>query len=252
MTLTIGQESIKHASCILTLSRFRVHILLLVPRRDKAQLYQTARHRREAQHSQIILLGTHILTTGSLADILLHILGQFDAVLHVLVLDKLKHDIALGRVRVVAMIGLLIVLLEVDHSVLTFSHLQVLHHTRLLTRPFAGAQRIGLEPSGNPSLRQGVDVERNKEVGLSLIGDFRPSVKLHKLICLTRIDHLHVRTLLLHQPSEGQRKLQRQVLLVRDGTLGPGVAAAMSGIDHQRKLLISRMSHHGPTQHQYS
>ena len=40
-------------------------------------------------------MGSHILTPRGLTDILLHILGQFDAVLHILVLHELKQDLVL-------------------------------------------------------------------------------------------------------------------------------------------------------------
>ena len=82
-------------------------------------------------------MSAHISTTGSLTHITLHVFGQLGTVLHVLVLYKLKHDVALGRIGVVSAIGLLVVLLQVDHSVLALSHLQVLHHARFLTRSAA-------------------------------------------------------------------------------------------------------------------
>ena len=138
MTLTIIQEGIKHATCILALSSCRVHILLLIACGDEAQLNQTSRHRRETQHCQIILLGTHILTTCRLTHVLLHILGQLHAVFHVLILNELKHDVALWRIGIVAMICLLIIFLKEDHGVLALGHFQILKHTSLLTRSFAG------------------------------------------------------------------------------------------------------------------
>ena len=133
MFLPIGEEGVEHSACILFLCRLGVHIPLLVAGRDEAQFHQTTRHRREAQHGEVILLGTQILASRSPAHIALHILSQFHAVLHILILNKLEHDIALRRIGIIAVIRLLIVFLQEDYRVLTLGHLQVLKHARLLT-----------------------------------------------------------------------------------------------------------------------
>ena len=109
--LVISQEGIKDATGILTLGSFGVHVVLLVTRRNEAKLYQTAWHRGETEYSQIILLGTHVLTTCCLTDITLHIFRQFDTILHILILNELKHDVTLGRIGIVALISLFIVFL---------------------------------------------------------------------------------------------------------------------------------------------
>ena len=111
MIPAVSLESVKKAFGIHPYCSLGVHKTLLIAGRDETTLHQTPRHRRQTEHSQVILLGTHVLTTRRLTDVLLHILGQFDRVLHILVLNKLKHDIALRRVRVVTLIGLLIVFL---------------------------------------------------------------------------------------------------------------------------------------------
>ena len=139
MTLLIGSEGIIEAAGILLSSRTGLHILLFVGGRDKTQFHQTAGHGGKPQHSQIVLMGTHIGTPRSLTHITLHILGQFGAILHILVLHELKHDVALGRIEIQAAIELLVISLLEDHGVLTLSHLEVLHHARHLTRPAATA-----------------------------------------------------------------------------------------------------------------
>ena len=197
-------------------------------------------------------MGSHILSTRGLTDILLHILGQFDAVLHILVLYELKQDITLRRVRVIAMIGLLVVLLQKDHLVLTLGHLQILQHTIILTRPTTLAQRIGLEAPDGMTFRHGIDMDGDKQVGLVLIGYFCPLVQFHELIGLTGVYDFHIGTVLLYQSSEGQRKLQRQILLLDTGLAdSPGIAAAMSGVDHQREILICSHCHGSKTAYRY-
>ena len=111
MMSPISLESIEQTAGILFCSSIGVHETLFITRRNKTTLHQTARHRRQTEHRQIVLLGTHILASRGLTDISLHVLGQFYAVLHVLVLDELKHDITLRRVRVISLIGLFVVFL---------------------------------------------------------------------------------------------------------------------------------------------
>ena len=251
MLLPIGHEGIEQAAGILLRGGLRVHVLLLVAGGDEAEFHQTAGHRREAQHGQIVLLGTHVLAPRCLTDVLLHVLGQFHAVLHVLVLNELKHDIALWRVRVEALVLLLIVCLLQDDGVLTLSHLQILDDASLLARALARAQGIGLETTRHTPLRQGVDMHGDKQVGLVLVGDLRTAVEFHELIRLAGIDHLHVGAVALHHLSEGEGELQRQVLLQRDGTLRPCVTTAVPGIDHQRKWLVRRVHRHSETKYRY-
>ena len=238
MMFTVSLEGIEQTAGILFYGSLGVHITLLVTRRDKAALHQTARHRRQTEHRQVILLCTHILTSRCLTDISLHIFSQFHTVLHVLVLNELKHDITLGRVRIVSLIGLFIVFLQQDHSILTLSNLKVLQHTCHLTCPFACSQGIGLEAMSYFPLRQGVDMDGDKQVGLILIGDLCATVEFDKGVGLTGIDYLHAGTVLFYHTSEGQGILQCQVLLLHlTLTDGTRVTAAMSGIDHQREGL---------------
>ena len=242
MVPAVSLEGIEKTSGILLCCCLGVHKGLLVAGRDKAALHQTPRHRRQTEHRQVILLGTHILTSCRLTDIPLHILGQFHRILHVLVLNELKHDITLRRVRVIALIGLLIVFLQEDHGVLTLSDLQVLQHTGLLSCPLTRSQSIGLEATRHLTLRQGVDMDGDEEVGLVLVGDLRPTVEFHEGIGLAGIDDLHVRTILLDHLSEGQGIPQRQVLFLHlTLTDGTRIKAAMSGIDHQCEGLIGSL-----------
>ena len=184
-------------------------------------------------------MGAHILTPRRLTDVFLHVLGQFDAVLHVLVLYELKQDIALRRVRIIAVIGLLVVFLQEDDLVLALCHFQILHHAIVLTRATALAQGIGLETADRMALRHGIDMDGDKQVGLVLVGNLRPFIQFDEFIGLTSIDDFHTRAVLLHQSSEGQGELQREVLLLDTSiTDGSCIAATMSSIDDQRKFAV--------------
>src|SRR3712207_1302713 len=87
-------------------------------------------------------------TTNTTAHAVLNIPGQLHAFLHVLTLNKLKHDIALRRLRIKSGIGLPIILFHRNHRVLTHSHVQIVLspvHT----------QGIGLETSRSEERRVG-------------------------------------------------------------------------------------------------
>ena len=237
MTLVIGQEGIKHTPCILALCRLGVHIVFLIACRDKAQLQQGTRHRREAQHCQIILLGTHILTPCSLTNVFLHIFRQLDAIVDILILYDIENDITFRRIRIIALIGLFVIFLQEDNSIFALGHLQILKHTRFLTCTLTGAKCIRLETMGHPTLRERIDMNRNKKISFCLVRDFCTAIQLYKHIFLSCIEDFYIRTIALYHLSECQGELQCQILLLRNRTNGTSIVPAMTSIYHQRKLL---------------
>ena len=68
---------------------------------------------------------TFIHATGQRAHVLLKQFGESHTLLHVMILHKLEHDVALRRVGVIAHIMLLIVFLHEDDRVLTLCHIEV-------------------------------------------------------------------------------------------------------------------------------
>ena len=70
-----------------------------------------------------------------------------------------------------------------------------------------------------------------------MVGDIGPGMQRDEDIRLARVDDFHIRTVALHQPSEGQRHVQIDGLLLRNGPHGSRIMTAMTGIDDQRKLL---------------
>ena len=77
----------------------------------------------------------------------------------------------------------------------------------------------------------------DKQVGLILVGNLRTTVEFYETVCLTGIDHLDARTILLHHPTEGKGELQGQVLLLGDSAHSTRIMSAVAGIDHQRERL---------------
>ena len=94
------------------------------------------------------------------------------------------------------------------------------------------------------SLGQGVGMDRDKEVCLGLVGNVGTGVQGYEDIGLAGVDDLDVRTVLLHQTSEGQRHIQVDGFLPGDGTHSTGVVAAMACVDDQGKLLRLRSASH--------
>ena len=180
-------------------------------------------------------MGTQVLPPRGGTDILLHVLGQFDAILHVVILNKLEHDVTLWHAGIVAMIGLLVVGLHQNHGVLTLCHLQVLNESRA-SMPSA-SQRVGLEATGRLPFGQCIDVYGDKQVGLVLVGYFSTLPQLYEAVGLAGIDDLHVGTVALDHCTESQCIAQRQVLLLGLGSRGSPIIAAMSRIDDERELL---------------
>ena len=80
----------------------------------------------------------------------------------------------------------------------------------------------------------------DKEVGLGLVGYISTGMQRYKHISLTGVNDLHILAVLLHHSSEGQRHIQVDMFLFRNGTNGPSIMTAMSGVNHQRKGLIFR------------
>ena len=161
-----------------------------------------------------------------------------------MVLDEFKHDVALRRVWVEALIALFVVLLVENDLVLALSHLQIVCRT-------VHTQRVGLDTSRDASLGQCVRMDGDKEVGLIFISNVCARVQGNENIRLARIDDLHVAAIALYQPSEGQCDIQVDMLLLRDFSYGARIVASMSGINHQRKFLVGSNHRHCHHQHQY-
>ena len=215
---------------------------LLIGGRDESQFDETAGHRGLAEHQEASLLDTLVDTTGSPTGALLHELGQLHAVGHIMVLHEFEHDIAFSRVGVEALIALLVVFLYQDDRVLALGDIQVVGSA-------VHTQRIGFQASSNASARQRIGMDGNEQVGFVAIGDVSPFMQRHEDIGLARVDDPHVRTLTFHLSSKGQRHLQIDGFLLRDGSHRSGIVSSMTGINDQRKLLIGCHSSDSHQQH---
>ena len=131
---------------------------LLVGGGYEAEFQEATGHRRETQHGKVVLVGAGIDTSGGAAHLSLHELGKLHTALAVLVGDKLKHDIALGRVLVYAFIHLLVVFLHQDYGVLSLGDIEVFHDA-LVAGAGSTAQRPGLEATCRAVAFDGVNME---------------------------------------------------------------------------------------------
>ena len=100
-------ERLRHAG----LSLLRIEEVLFLRSGDESQLDQTTRHGRLAEHEESRLVHPLVIASYVRAHTALDKPCQLNAALHVRALDKLKHDVALRRLRVEALVSLLVVLL---------------------------------------------------------------------------------------------------------------------------------------------
>ena len=172
------------------------------------------------------------LVLSSSADILLlNAAGQFDALLHVAILDQLEDDIALSLIGVETRIGLFVVFLISDHRVLALGHFKICCGTR-------HTQRIGFRTIGNASLGKRIGVDAHEEVGLVSVGNVGTAVERDEDVGLTRVDHFYVRTIGSQQSPDLQRHLQIDVFFFGKGTDGSGVVTTVSSIEHNGERLV--------------
>ena len=205
--------------------------LLFVRRRDEAQLYQTAGHRRLAEHQEACLLDTFILSGGSRTGSFLYIFCQFDTLGHVVVLYELEHDIALRRFRVKALVALLVVRLVLDNGILSHSDIQVIGST-------VHTQSIGFHASCHTPLWKRVSMDGHEEVGLVAVSNVRTGMQRNKDVSFAGIDYFHVGTVAFDQSAKSQRHIQVDGFFLSNAAYGAGIVAAVPGVDNQRKARL--------------
>ena len=88
-------ERLVYAACYVVYPSLVVEQLLVARGGDEAQLYQTAGHRCLAQHEESSLLHALVGAPCGGAYVMLHKLGKVNRLVHVVVLHKLKDDVAL-------------------------------------------------------------------------------------------------------------------------------------------------------------
>ena len=214
----------------------RIQKFLFITCRNESQFYQTARHRCFTQHQESSLMNTLVNSSCSITNCTLNHLRQFYTFLHVCRLYKFKHDIALRRARIEPFIRLFVVFLHRDNRVFPHRHVQV------ILRP-VHTQSIDLKSSCHASSRQGVSMNGDKQVSISLVGNIGTLFQRNEHISRSRINHPYVWTVLLYHPSESQRHIQIDILFFRDCSYGTRIMSSVSGIYHQRKFLVLAERH---------
>ena len=99
------------------------------------------------------------------------------------------------------------------------------------------------------SLGQCVGVDGDKQVGLVLVGNVGTRMQRNKHVRLAGVYHLHVRTVLFHQFTEGQRHIQVDGLLLGNLAHCASVIATVSGINDQGKPFVGSNNAHCHTHH---
>ena len=204
--------------------------------RDKSQFDEAAGHRRLPEHEESRLLHPLVGSCRRGACALLHHLGQFDTLCHVLVLKELEHDIALRRTRVESLVVLLVVFLNQNNRVFSLCHIKIVGspvHT----------EGICLQSRSLCSLGQGVGVDGYKEVGLVAVGNVGTLVERDENVGFASVYYLDAGTIAFHETSEGEGHVEIDILLLGKGAKSTGVMTSMSGVDDERKPLIGGHGH---------
>ena len=192
-------------------------------------------------------MDTLVLASGSADVSPLDGTRKTDALPHILVLDKLKDDVAFSRIGVEAGITGLVVLLIENDRVFTLGHIEVgggARHT----------EGVGLGAIGNLPAGQGVGVDRDEKVGARTVGDVSALLQGDELVGLTGVDDRHVGTIGFDQLAESQSYAEIDVLFFRKSAHGAGVVPPVPGVDDQLETLGSLGSRHcgkGEEQHSH-
>ena len=89
----------------------------------------------------------------------------------------------------------------------------------------------------------GVGVNREKQIGALAVGDRRPFLKRHELVCGARENHLDP-VHLFEQLLKAQRDVEDQLRFGHALALRTGIVAAVSGIDHDPRYTEPELSRH--------
>ena len=204
--------------------------------RDKSQFDEAAGHRRLPEHEESRLLHPLVGSCRRSACALLHHLGQFDTLCHILVLKELEHDIALRRTRVESLVVLLVVFFYQNHRVFSLCHIKV------VGRP-VHTKGICFQSHSLCSLGQGIGVDGDKEVGLVAVGDIGTLVERDENIGLTSVYYVNAGTIVFHETSEGESNVEIDILLLGKSAKSSGVMPSMSSVDDEREALLGSQGH---------
>ena len=146
--------------------------------------------------------------------------------IHITVLHQFEHDIGVNRVGVEALIGSLVIRLELHHGVLSHSDIQVLLH---LLR----SEDESLHAAGR-FVFSSVGMDRKEEVSVILVRYVCARLERNKDICRTGINDLHIRVALVDLFAYLEHELEVKVFLLREPSYSACILAAMTGIEDER------------------
>ena len=93
-----------------------------------------------------------------------------------------------------------------------------------------------------------VGVNGYKEVGLVAIGYIGSLVERDEHVGFACVYYFYIRTIILHEPSEGKRHVEIDILLLGESANRTGVMSSMPGVDDKREILLGC---HGHNEHEY-
>ena len=100
-------------------------------------------------------------------------------------------------------------------------------------------------------IRAGIAVERDEQVGVVVVGDFRALAEFGVHIRFSRVYHLDIRAVIADQFAGSQRNGESHILLLGIRAEGAGVAAAVTCVDHHLERFPVFLGERGGHQKNY-
>ena len=204
---------------------------------DKAHLKEDGRASGLEQHPESSLAYTSISPIEMSDKALLDLLSHAQGLIHIAVLHQLEHDIGVNRVGVKALIGCLVIRLELHDRILPHGYVEVRFHS-------IGTEDESLHTPRFFFLRR-VGMDRDEEVSVRFIGNVRTLLERDKDICRTGIYDVHIGILLIDLFSHRQYQLEVEVFLLGEFSHRARVFSAVSGVEDEG---IGLLRHKGERQ----
>ena len=204
---------------------------------DKAHLKEDGRASGLEQHPESSLAYASISPIEMSDKALLDLLSHAKRLIHIAILHQLEHDIGVNRVGVKALIGCLVIRLELHDRILPHGHVKVRFHSvgtkdeSLYTARFFFLRRVGMDG--------------DEEVGIRFIGNVRTLLERDKDIGRAGIYDIDVGILLIDLFSHRQYQLEVEVFLLREFSHRARVFSAVPGVEDE---CIGLLRHKGERQ----
>ena len=227
-----GHECIEKREGNLGLSFIADHESLLGGVADETHLGEHRRTRRFVKHEELGLLHTAVDGLKVLFVLILDGLSQIEALVDESILEHGEHHIALCRVGVETLVGVVVLVIALQQYVRVFllGDLQV-------GTALGKTHHEGLHARGG-SRRMGVGMDGDKKVGLVAIGNMGTFGQGDVDVGSARVDDFHIGVVVGNQLSEFFCNGQGDMLLLGTAPLSSGFCSPVTWVyDHCTHLV---------------